>query len=233
MLRPHPHNPAHEAHLENDMQRRIAPEDRTTRRILPMAFAAALALALTVSLAEPAHAHRIKPPPVPTDVAVPDGTKPFLVGHAVGTQNYICLPSGSAFAWTIFTPQAVLFDDRGKQLTTHFFSPNPLENGTVRPAWQHSRDTSTVWVRLVRPSTDPDFVAPGAIPWLLLEMAGAGAGPKGGDALTRTAYIQRLNTAGGVAPSTGCSGWTEVGKKEFIPYTADYYFYFDPASDED
>lgn len=202
-------------------------------RIAPLAFAAALVLALTASLAEPAHAHRIKPPPVPTDIEVPESARAFLVGHAVGTQNYVCLPSGSAFAWTLFTPQAVLYDDHGKQLTTHFFSPNPLESGTVRPAWQHSRDTSTVWVRLVRPYAEADYVAPGAIPWLLLEAAGAAAGPKGGDELTRTAWIQRLNTAGGMAPATGCTGWTEVGKRAYVPYTADYYFYFDRESDEE
>ena len=33
-----------------------APENRTTRRILPVACAAALAVAFTVSLAQPAHA---------------------------------------------------------------------------------------------------------------------------------------------------------------------------------
>lgn len=38
----------------------------------------------------------------------------------------------------------------------------------------------------------------------------------------RTTYIQRLNTSGGVAPSTDCP---KVGDKLFVPYEADYFFY--------
>jgi hypothetical protein len=40
-----------------------------------------------------------------------------------------------------------------------------------------------------------------------------------------TRFIQRLNTDGGAAPSTGCVRPTDIGKKEFVPYTADYIFY--------
>ncbi|PYR41378.1 MAG: hypothetical protein DMF95_31190 [Acidobacteria bacterium] len=43
--------------------------------------------------------------------------------------------------------------------------------------------------------------------------------------LTEATFVQRLNTAGGVAPSTGCSGPTDVGNEAFVPYTADYFFY--------
>jgi hypothetical protein len=47
-------------------------------------------------------------------------------------------------AWTLFTPQATLFNDQGEQLISHFFSPNPFENGIVRATWEDSRGTSTV-----------------------------------------------------------------------------------------
>jgi Protein of unknown function (DUF3455) len=176
----------------------------------------------------------VTPPPVPANIEVPEGNRAYLEGHAVGTQNYICLASGSAFAWTLFTPQATLFDDRDRQVTTHFFSPNPIESGTVRPTWQHSRDTSSVWAQLVpgATSSDPIFVAPGAIPWLLLEIVGAQDGPAGGHhgrsrggVLRSTTFIHRVNTAGGMAPSAGCSLSTDVGKKAFVPYEADYFFY--------
>jgi hypothetical protein len=96
----------------------------------------------------------------------------------------VCLPAGNAFAWTFFTAQAVLFGERSEQLTTHFFSPNPEEGGTLRPTWQHSRDKSSVWVKFVAPSSDPACVAPDAFPWLLLEVAGAMPGPRGLGALT-------------------------------------------------
>ena len=112
-----------------------APENQTTRRILLIACATALAVAFTVSLPQPAHADDVTPPPVPANIQVPAGNKAFLEGHAVGTQNYICLPSNlttsmcpaSGFAWTLFTPQATLFDDDDKQVITHFLSPNPDE----------------------------------------------------------------------------------------------------------
>ena len=81
-----------------------APKHQTTRRILLITCATALAVAFTVSLPQPAHAAHVTPPPVPANIEVEAGNRAFLVGHAVGTQNYICLFSGSGFAWTLFTP---------------------------------------------------------------------------------------------------------------------------------
>jgi hypothetical protein len=66
---------------------------------------------------------------------------------------------------------------------------------------------------------------------LRLEVVGAQDGLTGGHALTATTFIQRLNTTGGVAPSTGCSSSTDVGKQAFAPYTADYFFYKAAESD--
>jgi len=199
-------------------------------RTLPLARAAALAVVLTLSLAQGARAERVSPPPVPFDLKVDEGSEGFLVGHATGTQNYICLPQGLGFAWSLFTPEATLFSNDGKQLITHFFSPNPdpSEAGTIRAAWQSSRDTSTVWAKLKKASTDSQFVAEGAIPWLLLDVVGTQTGPTGGDSLGQTHQIQRLNTVGGSAPPDGCAGATDVGKKAFIPYTADYFFFSNP-----
>ena len=59
----------------------------------------------------------------------------------------------------------------------------------------------------------------------LLQAAGAQLGPTGGRLLTNTTYIHRLNTTGGLAPTTGCSQSTEVGAVQLVPYTADYFFY--------
>jgi uncharacterized protein DUF3455 len=204
-------------------------ENETTRRILPIACATALAVGFTVSLPQPAYA-QIIPPQVPAEIQVPPGNDPFLKGHGVGTQNYICVPSGSGFAFTLFTPQATLFNEFAKQVTTHFFSPNPHEHGTIRATWEHSRDTSTVWGVLINSSTNSNFVAPNSIPWLLLKVdpkTGVQDGPTGGDTLTATTFIQRLNTHGGNAPSNGCAASGDVGKKAFVPYTADYFFYTD------
>jgi Protein of unknown function (DUF3455) len=56
-------------------------------------------------------------------------------------------------------------------------------------------------------------------------VVGAQDGPTGGDKLSETTFIQRLNTSGGVAPSTGCTQSTDVGQMALVPYTADYFFY--------
>src|SRR5262245_23182421 len=69
---------------------------------------------------------------VPSDL-VPVGHTAFLVGHARGSQNYVCLPNAAGgFSWTLFGPHATLFDDDGEQRITHFLSANPVEGGTLR-----------------------------------------------------------------------------------------------------
>jgi len=192
--------------------------------VLLTSFAAASARAQTSAA--------IIPPLVPPEIRVPAQNEVFFVGHGVGTQNYVCLPCdqsrpdcASGFAFALFTPQATLFNDREEQVTTHFFSPNPFEGDIVRATWQHSRDTSTVWGKVIGSSSDPIFVTPGAIPWLLVEVVGAQAGPTGGAKLTGTTFIQRVNTVGGAAPSKGCSCSADIGAKAFVPYKADYFFY--------
>jgi hypothetical protein len=204
-----------------------------TPRTLRFAGATVLAAALASTLPQQAYAQRETPPHVPDPIQVPAGDRLFLAGHAFGTQNYICLPSGAAFAWTLFGPQASLFHNDARQVMTHFFSPNPDEAGTLRATWQHSVDTSAVWARAIAMSSDPGFVAPGAIPWLLLEVVGAEGGPTGGRRLTVATYIHRLNTAGGMAPATGCSQSAHVGSRMFVTYEADYFFYRDQHRNDD
>jgi hypothetical protein len=167
----------------------------------------------------------LTPPQVPANLEVPAGQKAFLIAGAGGTQNYVCLPAATGVAWTFFGPQATLFDGEGQQILTHFLSPNPAEGGTPRATWQHSRDTSSVWAAAIASSSDPAFVAPNSIPWLLLQIVGTGAGPGSGDKMTHATYIQRVNTAGGIAPAAGCSLPGDVGKKALVPYTTDYVFY--------
>jgi hypothetical protein len=231
--------------MENRMKNCNALSDQTTRRFLPGAGTTALALAWAISLSAPALAGRVTPPSVPPEIRVEDGNVAFLVGHALGTQNYVCRPSAAApagVAYVLFTPEATLFNDDDGQIITHFFSPNPdpldpntnpavLADGAIRAAWQHSRDNSTVWARVHQPvgavNVDKD-----AIDWLLLDVVGAASGLAGGDFLTRTTFIHRVNTTGGRAPATGCALSTDVGNQAFVPYTADYFFYFNPQADQ-
>lgn len=167
----------------------------------------------------------ITPPSVPTAIEVPAGNRVFRVGHAVGTQDYVCVPSDGGVKFVLFTPRATLLNDDQSQIATHYFSPNPSEAGTVRATWQDSADTSTVWGQARQTSSDPSFVAADAIAWVLLQGVGAQDGAAGEGAFSRTSYIQRLNTSGGLAPPTGCSSASDIGQQAFVPYTADYFFY--------
>jgi hypothetical protein len=166
------------------------------------------------------------PPDVPSELAVYENETAFLMAHAVGTQNYSCLPStNGAVAWTLVGPQATLFSEDGGQVITHFLSANPEEAGLPRAAWLHSRDSSTVWAALSAMSSNAAYVDPNAIPWFLLRTVGKQTGPTSGDRLTQTTAIQRVNTAGGKAPATGCSSASDIGRKALVPYEADYVFY--------
>lgn len=185
-----------------------------------------LVLASSIILPAAAHAQnaQIVPPPMPTDIQVTGDFVPFLAYHAVGTQNYMCVAVGSTYSWAPFGPQATLFDSDGQQVLTHFLGTTPYWL-TPNPTWQHSRDSSIVWAQVIGSSTDANFVAPGAIPWLLLEALVVGDGGVGGSKLLPVTRIQRLNTVNGAAPTTGCSQPGDVKKRALVPYEADYYFY--------
>jgi hypothetical protein len=204
---------------------------KMTTRLFCVFAAVALAVGLnpSISSAQPAALRHIDVPEVPGDLVVEEGNVAFLEGRAVGTQNYICLPVAGSFKWTFTGPQATLFlAPRGElqqQITTHFLSANPEEGNLPRPTWQHSLDSSRVWGRVKAISTDANYVEAGAIPWLLLEAAGTAEGTSGGSLLTRVTFIHRVNTSGGVAPSTGCAQASNVGVVALVPYSTDYIFY--------
>jgi hypothetical protein len=179
-----------------------------------------------------AHADKLTAPTLPPDtIQVPPGNELFLVGHALGSQNYICLPLKAPAAgsdWMLFAPQATLFDRHGHQLITHFASPAPPAVDPTNPAatWQ-ANDNSAVWAVREKSLDSPD----GSIPWLLLKAVATQRGRAGGHRLSATTYIQRVNTTGGVKPATNCAASEDIGNKNFVPYTADYFFYRQAESD--
>ena len=145
--------------------------------LIRIVTSALMLLSLGISPATAQLVPALDVPPVPDNLEVPDGNTLFLGARAAGTQNYICLPTAKrAVAWRFLGPQATLFVEGAgglpQQISTHFLSANPIEGGVARPTWQHSIDTSAVWGRVRSSSADPLYVAPGAVPWLLLEAAG-------------------------------------------------------------
>jgi Protein of unknown function (DUF3455) len=186
----------------------------------------ALAFVLTLALTQTAQATDwIWRPHVPKDIEVDAGYRPFLAGHAIGTQNYICSVTPTGLKWVFIGPQATLFSAFFQQQTlTHFHSKNPFQADAIQATWQSSRDSSAVWAKKFTGSTDPAFVSPDAIEWLKLEVTGTIEGPTGGDKLVETKFIQRVNTVGGKEPATPCTD-ALLNTRQLVNYEADYYFY--------
>jgi hypothetical protein len=137
----------------------------------------------------------------------PDLTLAMIV-PAEGVQIYQCREGKApgTYEWSFVAPDAVLFDTRGKRIGHHGAGP-------YWAAGDGSRIVGTVKARV-------DAPAPGAIPWLLLATR-----TEGGDgAFSGVAMIQRVNTAGGVAPAEPC-GPESVGKPARVAYSADYHLY--------
>jgi Protein of unknown function (DUF3455) len=199
------------------MVRRVT---RFTNHLAALLCVAALGCAVPASAA---HAE----PALPAKL-VPEGVTPYLRTHAIGTQNYVCVATGSGLAWRFAGPQATLFVTVlgfEQQATTHFLSPNPDEAGFPRATWQGSFDSSRVWARATQIVDDPAIVGAGNIPWLLLQRAGGSRGPTGGSLLSQATWIQRIRTVGGVAPATGCSESIHAGALALVPYSTDYVFF--------
>jgi len=157
---------------------------------------------------------------VPDSSLVPDGGMPPLLIHSAanGTQNYICESQlsdagdgGPTYSWVFVGPQANLNDCNAQVFGHHFAS----EAGATAPEWQ-TLDQSYV-IAAKQAALTPDA---SAVPWLLLkETSNGGTGE-----IAKTLYIQRLNTTGGIAPTTTCDS-QNVDAASNVPYTADYYFY--------
>jgi Protein of unknown function (DUF3455) len=213
--------------------------DEQTKRFHSL-LVAALALGYTLSTGSYVAAQKIMHPTTPAAITPPEGNSAFLVGHAVGTQGYVCLPTSTGASWTVIgsRPEAILSTSifRRHFEITHFLSPDTNPNKSAptplpfgSPTWRSSRDGSVVWARALTPpvasGSDASCPNTGAIPCLLLQVIGSKTGPSGRKDISQTTFIQRLNTNGGSAPATGCSASTDVGKQALVPYTADYYFY--------
>ena len=206
-------------------------------------FVATLVLGSAFGMVTNAAAQKLTSPPTPTAITPPVGNAAFLLGHGEGTQGYVCLPTSpgaSTASWTVkdARPEATLFSSffgQDIQLITHFLSPDtkpndaapiPLPFGSA--TWQSSFDSSKVWAQklhAIPAGSDPSCPNNGAIACLLLQSIGADQGPTGGKLLTKTTFIQRLNTKGGSAPADGCSDTHDVGNQVLVPYSADYYFF--------
>jgi hypothetical protein len=227
------------------MKHNLNKQTRNVHARLQRLSIAALVLGCAFTAATNAQAQNFRTPTTPALITPPAGNSAFLVGHATGTQGYVCLPTSagaSTASWTVNAarPEATLFQSffgRDFQIITHFLSPNENPNdAATKPlpfgnaTWQSSFDTSKVWAQVLHQNaipagSDPSCPNTGAIACLLLESVGSQEGPTGGNVLSKTTFIQRLNTKGGSAPADGCFTSADVGNQALVPYTADYIFF--------
>lgn len=167
-------------------------------------IAAAFAFALVQVLAQ---AQAAPGEPVPATLRPPAGENLLLRAHASGWQIYVCSESGGKAQWTLKAPDADLHDVTGKVIGHHF----------AGPTWK-AADGSEVTGKAVAHVDSPDAKS---IPWLLLTATGhAGAGT-----FAKVTSIRRVNTHGGVAPSTSGCDASKAGAEARSAYTADYEFY--------
>ncbi len=149
------------------------------------------------------------PADVPSALQAPAGQEPYLQVHAVGVQVYECAAKADApgsWAWQFRSPEATLADAGGNTVGRHF----------AGPSWASSDGATIVGqVSASAPATEK-----GAIPWLLLAIKSR----DGQGLLTQTASVQRLDTEGGVAPSSAC-GAANAKQVERVGYTATYVFW--------
>jgi hypothetical protein len=148
-------------------------------------------------------------PAVSETLRVPMTQVLSLEARAAGVQIYECKASKDdpmKFEWAFKAPEADLFDRDGKKIGRHY----------AGPTWE-SIDGSNVVGEVRAHDNGPDS---DAIPWLLLSAKSS----SGNGVFSRTQSIQRVQTAGGKAPSEGCSQAQE-SKEARVPYKAMYYFY--------
>jgi hypothetical protein len=147
-------------------------------------------------------------------VDVPDSLRPAagevvaLTTPARGVQIYECRgrKDGAGFEWSFVAPEAELFDAKSRSVGHH----------GAGPTWQASDGSRIVGSLKAR----ADAPVTGAIPWLLLSAKSTGSA----GALAGVTSVQRINTAGGVAPATPCTDDLK-GTTVRVPYSADYVFY--------
>lgn len=145
----------------------------------------------------------------PAEITPPADHKAAFTLSATGDLSYECkavADKPGTYAWTFTGPNAVLWDAWKKDAGRYY----------AGPTWESADGSKVTGTQLA--------VAPGAagsIPWQLVE-----ATTTTGDGLMAgVTYVQRLKTAGGIAPTVPACAVGNVGAKTTVPYSADYVFF--------
>ncbi len=167
-----------------------------------------LPIALLLATVTSAAGQAIPRPDVPDKIKAPAGEEVVLVTHASGSQIYVCQAGTDGQpAWTLKAPDAELHDAQGAVIGRHF----------AGPAWKLNDGSEVTG----KPGARVDAPTPDAVPWVLVAVTAH----SGNGALSRVTTIQRIHTAGGVAPPAADCTAAKLNVEVKSPYTADYYFY--------
>lgn len=145
---------------------------------------------------------------LPEAVRAPAGARQTLWTVGRGELTYECREKkdlAGQFEWAFVGPVATLYGADDKAVGKYY----------AGPTWE-SMDGSKVTGKQVA-------VAPGGAGNIPLQLVKAEPAT-GNGAMQGVVYIQRLNTRGGVAPSTPC-GMAAKGLRQQVGYAADYVFY--------
>jgi hypothetical protein len=145
---------------------------------------------------------------LPEAVRVPMGQKQLMATTGVGEITYECREKkdmAGAHEWAFVAPLATLYGE-GRKVVGKYYAG---------PTWESADGSKVTGKQLaVAPATA------GNIPLQLVKAEPA----MGVGAMQGVAYIQRLNTKGGVAPAIACDA-AGKGKRQQVAYEADYVFY--------
>ena len=135
----------------------------------------------------------------------PAGSRMVYHVYARGVQIY----RWNGTAWALYGPDAILSADAGGNsvVGTH----------SVGPKWVSNSGSQVEGTVVDRCTPNPNAIA-----WLLLSAKASGNG-----IFSSVTHIQRVNTVGGVAPSTP---GTFVGDEVRIDYSTEYFFYRAPEA---
>lgn len=157
-------------------------------------------LVLTAMLLAAANAWPADPAPV----TAPPGLSVVMTLHAEGAQVYECRSGANGtLAWQFREPIATLLEG-GTTVGRHF----------AGPSWQLAEGGATLVGRVAERLPG---AAPGAIPWLRLDITER-RDSNHGSRLSSATAILRVNTVGGVAEGA-CP---TAGAFRSVPYAADY-----------
>ena len=168
-----------------------------------------LAFSLFVAAFAGSAAAAIAPPAgITSRITASADEEPAFVLRGEGAHVFECKPLATdpeRFAWAFSSPDLTLYD-----------GGRPAARLAAENTWEALGDRSSL-SGAVRARQDG-----GAdnIPWLLLR---AQSTPDDG-LFAGVTSVQRVNTAGGVAPGSGCDA-SNVGTDMRVPVAADYYFY--------